>query len=54
MKHAKENNADDPDYDVDEDVKIDSYVDEKYLSLINDSKKYKGDRHCKRIKRVWH
>lgn len=42
VKHAKENNADDSEYDVDEDVRIDSYVNEQYLPLINESKKYKG------------
>lgn len=42
VKHALENNADDPDYDVDDDVQIDSYVDEQYLDLIEDSKQYKG------------
>lgn len=42
VKHARENNADDPDYNVDEDVQIESYVDEKYLELIEESKKYKG------------
>lgn len=42
VKHAKENNIDDPDYDVDDDVRIDSYVESKYLPLINESKKYKG------------
>ena len=42
VKRAKENNADDPDYDVDDDVQIESYVDEKYLELIDASKKYKG------------
>lgn len=42
VKHALENNADDPDYVVDDDVHIDSYVDEKYLDLIEDSKQYKG------------
>ena len=42
VKHAKENNADDPDYDVDDDVKIENYVDDKYLELIEESKKYKG------------
>lgn len=26
VKHAKENNADDPDYDVDDDIKISDYV----------------------------
>ena len=42
VKHAKENNADDPEYDVDDDVQIESYIDEKYLKLIEESKKYKG------------
>lgn len=42
VKHARENNADDPDYDVDDDVQIESYVEEKYLELIEASKKYKG------------
>ena len=42
VKHARENNMDDPDYDVDDDVQIESYVEEKYLGLIEESKKYKG------------
>ena len=42
VKHALENNVDDEDYNVDDDVNIESYVDEKYLELINDSKQYKG------------
>ena len=42
VKHAKENNSDDEDYNVDDDVKIDSYVEDKYLPLIEESKKYKG------------
>ena len=42
LKHAKENNADDPDYDVEDDIRIESYVEEKYLGLIEESKKYKG------------
>lgn len=42
VKHAIENNQDDPEYDVDDDVQIDSYVDEKYLDLISESKQYKG------------
>ena len=41
-KHARENNADDPEYDVDDDVQIESYVEDKYLGLIEESKKYKG------------
>lgn len=42
VKHATENNADDPDYNVDDDVQIETYVDSKYIDLINESKKYKG------------
>ena len=42
VKHALENNQDDPDYNVEEDINIESYVDEKYINLINDSKQYKG------------
>jgi len=42
VKHARENNADDPEYDVDDDVKIEYYVEDKYLELIEESKKYKG------------
>ena len=42
VKHAIENNSDDPDYNVDDDVNISSYVDDQYLNLIEESKKYKG------------
>ena len=42
VKHAKENNQDDPDYDVDDDIHIEDYVEEQYLQLISDSKQYKG------------
>lgn len=42
VKHAIENNADDPDYDVNDDVQIESYVDEQYLNLIEESKQYRG------------
>lgn len=42
VKHARENNADDPDYDVDDDIKIENYIEGKYLELIEESKKYKG------------
>lgn len=42
VKHAKENNADDPDYDVDDDVQIDSYVEDQYLDLVEESKQYRG------------
>ena len=41
VKHAIENNADDPEYNVDDDVSIESYVEDQYLDLINDSKQYK-------------
>ena len=40
VKHALENNADDPDYNVEDDVRIESYVDDQYLGLIEDSKQY--------------
>ena len=42
VKHAKENNADDAEYDVNEDVRIESYVEEKYIDLIEASKQYQG------------
>jgi DNA polymerase III alpha subunit len=42
VKHAIENNADDPDYDVNDDVHIENYIDEKYLELIEASKQYRG------------
>ncbi len=42
MKHAIENNSDDPDYDVNDDVQLENYVDEKYLSLIDESKQFKN------------
>ena len=42
VKHARDNNADDPDYDVDDDVHIESYVEEQYLGLIEESKQYRG------------
>ena len=41
-KHALENNSDDPDYDVDDDVQLSSYVEEEYMDLVNDSKQYQG------------
>ena len=41
-KHAIESNQDDPDYDVDDDVSIDSYVDDEYIPLIKDSAQYKN------------
>lgn len=41
-KHALENNNDDPDYDVDEDVQLSSYIEEQYMDLVNDSKQYQG------------
>lgn len=42
IKHAIENNSDDPDYDVNDDVVIENYVDEKYLGLIEASRQYRG------------
>ena len=42
VKHAKENNQDDPDYDVDLDVRIEDYVNKEYIPLIEDSAAYKG------------
>ena len=41
-KHAIENNQDDPDYNVDDDVHIEDYVDQKYIPLIEDSKQYRN------------
>ena len=41
-KHAIENNQDDEDYDVDEEVKIEDYVDKKYMNLVDDSKQYQN------------
>ena len=41
-KHAIENNQDDPDYDVDDDIRIEDYVDPKYMQLVNDSRQYQG------------
>lgn len=42
VKHAEENNQDDPDYDVEEDVPLSNYVDEQYLPLIKASERYFG------------
>ena len=42
VKHAKENNQDDPDYNVEEDVPLSNYVDEQYLSLMKESERYQG------------
>lgn len=41
-KHAIENNEDDPEYDVDEDVLIENYIDKQYLDIIADSRNYQG------------
>ena len=41
LKHAKDGN-DDPEYNAEDDVRIESYIEEKYLPLINESKMYKG------------
>ena len=42
VKHAKENNQDDPEYDVNDDVHIEDYVDKAYIPLIEDSSVYRG------------
>lgn len=41
LKHAKDGN-DDPEYDPEDEIRIESYVEDEYLPLINDSKKYQG------------
>lgn len=41
-KHAIENNQDDPDYNVDDDIDIEDYVDTQYIPLIKDSKQYQN------------
>ena len=41
-KHAIENNSDDPDYNVDDDVHIEDYVEDQYLPLVDESKQYQG------------
>lgn len=41
-KHAIENNQDDPDYNVDDDIVIDDYVDKQYAPLIKESKQYQN------------
>ena len=41
-KHKIENNQDDPDYDVDDDIDINDYVDEKYRPLIEESRQYQN------------
>ena len=42
VKYAKENNSDDPDYDVDDEGQIENYIDDQYIKLVEDSKQYKG------------
>lgn len=41
-KHAAENNQDDPDYNPDDEIKIENYIDNQYLPLVEESKKYQG------------
>lgn len=41
-KHKIENNQDDPDYDVDDYIDINDYVDESYHQLIDDSAQYQN------------
>jgi len=40
-KHAIENNQDDPDYNVDDDVILENYIDDKYINIVNDSKQFR-------------
>ena len=42
VKHAKENNQDVEDYDVNDDVRIQDFVDRDYLGLFEESKQYQG------------
>ena len=42
LRHAIENNQDDPDYDPSEEVNIAKFVDEEYHDLIEESKQYQG------------
>lgn len=42
VKHAKEANSDDLDYDVNDDILLEDYVSPKYMQLVEDSKQYKG------------
>lgn len=42
VKHAKENNADDPDYNVDDYISIEDYVEQRYQGLIEESKQYQN------------
>ena len=42
VKHAKENNEDDPDYNVDDEIILEDYIEDKYLDLVNESKQYKN------------
>ena len=41
-RHALENNSDNPDYDVDDDISVTQFIDEEYIPLIEESKKYQG------------
>ena len=41
-KHAKENNQDIEDYNVDDDVRVEDYVSNEYLQLFEESKQYQG------------
>lgn len=42
VKHAREANQDDPDYDVNDYVHLEDYIEEKHMDLVNDSKQYLG------------
>lgn len=39
-KHAIENNQDDPDYNVDDYVTLEQFIEPKYIDLVNDSKQF--------------
>ena len=41
-KHAIENNQDDPDYDVEDDIHVEDYVEPQYIQLVKDSKQYQN------------
>ena len=42
VKHAKENNQDIEDYDVNDDVRVEDYIGKEYLQLFEESKQYLG------------
>ena len=42
LKHARENNQDDPDYDPSEDVRLEDYIEPQYRDLVRESAQYRG------------